>query len=108
MLSEFAGAFHELHQAFICNPHDIEGLKQTIMAAIVTPEKEKRRRMKAMRRRVSDHDVQRWAARFLENLANAPERPDRSLSEREADEAHAAADRRARELHHARGPRTKH
>jgi len=108
VLSEFAGAFHELHQAFICNPHDIEGLKQTIMAAIVTPEKEKRRRMKAMRRRVSDHDVQRWAARFLDNLAHAPERPERSTSEREADEAHAAADRRARELHHARGPRTKH
>jgi trehalose 6-phosphate synthase len=108
VLSEFAGAFHELHQAFICNPHDIEGLKQTIMAAIVTPEKEKRRKMKAMRRRVADHDVQRWAARFLDNLAHAPERPERSTSEREADEAHATADRTARELHHARGPRGQH
>lgn len=74
VLSEFTGAFHELHQAFVCNPHDIEGLKQTIMRAIETPDKEKRRLMRAMRRRVADHDVQRWAARFLDNLANAPEK----------------------------------
>jgi trehalose 6-phosphate synthase len=75
VLSEFTGAFHELHQAFVVNPHDIEGLKQGIMRAIETPDKEKRRLMRAMRRRVADHDVQRWAARFLENLASAPERP---------------------------------
>ena len=24
VLSEFAGAWHELHEAFICNPHDVE------------------------------------------------------------------------------------
>jgi trehalose 6-phosphate synthase len=76
VLSEFTGAFHELHQAFVCNPHDIEGLKQTVLRAIDTPEREKRRLMRAMRRRVSDHDVQRWAARFLENLSSAPARPE--------------------------------
>ncbi len=37
VLSEFTGAWHELHQAFACNPHDIEGLKQTILRAINTP-----------------------------------------------------------------------
>ena len=74
VLSEFTGAYHELHQAFVCNPHDIEGLKHTIMRAIETPPKEKARLMRAMRRRVADHDVQHWAARFLDNLANAPER----------------------------------
>jgi trehalose 6-phosphate synthase len=74
VLSEFTGAYHELHQAFVCNPHDIEGLKQTIMRAIETPPKEKARLMRAMRRRVADHDVQHWAARFLDNLASAPER----------------------------------
>lgn len=103
VLSEFTGAFHELHQAFVCNPHDIEGLKQTIMRAIETPDKEKRRLMRAMRRRVADHDVQRWASRFLEALAVAPERPERSPREQSSDDEHAQADRRARELHHARG-----
>ena len=77
MLSEFAGAWHELHQAFICNPHDIEGVKQTIMRAITSPEDERRRRMRAMRKRVADHDVQRWASRYLKALDSAPFRPHR-------------------------------
>jgi trehalose 6-phosphate synthase len=80
VLSEFAGAFHELHQAYVCNPHDIEGLKQTILRAVHAPEQDRRRLMRAMRRRVADHDVQRWASRFLDNLAHAPERPDSSTA----------------------------
>jgi trehalose 6-phosphate synthase len=75
VLSEFTGAWHELHQAFACNPHDIEGLKQTILRAINTPAKDKQRIMRALRRRVSDHDVQRWAARYLAALDAAPEVP---------------------------------
>ncbi len=75
VLSEFTGAWHELHQAFTCNPHDIEGVKQTIMLAITTPEKERRRRMRAMRRRVAEDDAQRWAGDFLEALASAPLKP---------------------------------
>jgi trehalose 6-phosphate synthase len=78
VLSEFTGAWHELHQAFICNPHDIEGVKQAILRAINSPEDERRRRMKAMRKRVADHDVQRWASRYLEALASAPSRPHRA------------------------------
>ena len=95
VLSEFAGAWHELHQAFICNPHDIEGVKQTIMRAITAPEDERRRRMKAMRKRVADHDVQQWASRYLEALASAPakpHRPTRASEEegRRVDRAHTA------------------
>jgi trehalose 6-phosphate synthase len=78
VLSEFAGAWNELRQAFVCNPHDIEGLKQTIMSAIQTPKDQRRRRMKALRRRVSDNDVQHWSARYLEALAQAPNKPARS------------------------------
>jgi trehalose 6-phosphate synthase len=77
VLSEFTGAWHELHQAFICNPHDIEGVKQTIMRAISAPEDERRGRMRAMRKRVADHDVQRWAFDYLEALASAPQKPHR-------------------------------
>ncbi len=77
VLSEFTGAYHELHQAFVCNPHDIEGLKQTILKAINTPAHEKARIMRSMRRRIADHDVQRWASRFLDALASAPDHPDR-------------------------------
>ncbi len=75
VLSEFAGASHEMRQAFMCNPHDIEGLKQTILRAVHAPEQEKRRRMRGLRKRVATHDVQRWAERYLEALRWAPERP---------------------------------
>jgi trehalose 6-phosphate synthase len=75
VLSEFTGAWHELHQAFICNPHDIEGVKQTILRAIHASDDERRRRMRAMRKRVADHDVQRWASRYLDALAAAPAQP---------------------------------
>ena len=79
VLSEFTGAWHELRQAFICNPHDIEGVKQTIMRAVNAPVDERRRRMKAMRKRVADNDVQRWAARYLGALASAPSKPHPSM-----------------------------
>jgi trehalose 6-phosphate synthase len=68
VLSEFTGAADELAGAFGVNPHDIEGLQNAIVrAATVTP-REARRRMRAMRRRVSEHDVARWAASFLDTL----------------------------------------
>ena len=100
MLSEFAGAWHELHQAFICNPHDIEGVKQTILRAINTPVDERQRRMKALRKRVATHDVQRWASRYLEALASAPFRPHRptrasDMERRGAERANRANQRRS-------------
>ena len=57
--------------------------------------------MKAMRRRVADHDVQRWAARFLEALEHAPGKPRRTTREQRDDDAHAAADSRAAQEHHS-------
>ena len=33
MLSEFTGAAKELRQAYLVNPHDIDGLKSTMVAA---------------------------------------------------------------------------
>ncbi len=75
VLSEFTGAAHELTAAYLHNPHDIEGLKDTIRRAVEAPAAEKRRRMRSLRRRVRENDVQRWAERFLQALACAPERP---------------------------------
>jgi trehalose 6-phosphate synthase len=77
VLSEFTGAWHELHQAFTCNPYDTEGVKATIMSAVTAAEDERRNRMKAMRQQVSEHCVQRWAALYLQSLAAAPLNPHR-------------------------------
>jgi len=102
VLSEFAGAYHELHQAFVCNPHDIEGLKQTILRAIHTPARDKARIMRALRRRVADHDVNRWAQHFLDALAAAPHRPERQERQDRLDhesrvERHEGEDRKERQ-----------
>ncbi|MFL0566295.1 trehalose-6-phosphate synthase [Microbacterium sp. 179-I 1D1 NHS] len=73
VLSEFTGAADELTQAIKVNPHDIAGLKDAIMQAIEMPEKEKDRRMRALRRRVRENDVAKWSERFLSDLSAARE-----------------------------------
>ncbi|UQX87336.1 trehalose-6-phosphate synthase [Jatrophihabitans telluris] len=71
VLSEFTGAADELTSAFQINPHDIEGLKQTILRASTANQAELRRRMRAMRRRVFEHDVAHWARTFLRTLEDS-------------------------------------
>ena len=72
VLSEFTGAADELAGAFLVNPHDIEGLKDAIVRAANISPGEARRRMRAMRRRVREHDVAHWAATFLNALGRTP------------------------------------
>jgi trehalose 6-phosphate synthase len=71
VLSEFTGAATELRQAYLVNPHDLEGVKDTIEAALNQSVDEGRRRMRALRRQVLAHDVDRWARSFLDALAEA-------------------------------------
>lgn len=68
VLSEFAGAADELPSAIRINPHDIDGMKDDIMRAIEMPPAEQGRRMRALRKRVIEHDVARWSRSFLEAL----------------------------------------
>ncbi|MGB6206822.1 alpha,alpha-trehalose-phosphate synthase (UDP-forming) [Mycobacterium sp.] len=71
VLSEFTGAAAELRQAYQVNPHDTEGVKDAIEAALNQSVDEGRRRMRALRRQVLVHDVDRWARSFLEALGEA-------------------------------------
>ena len=68
VLSEFAGASEELRQAYLVNPYDINGMKAQMLAAYSADEKERTKRMKAMRKTVAEHDVAAWAGSFLEAL----------------------------------------
>ena len=68
VLSEFAGAADELRQAFLVNPYDINGMKATILEAVHARPKDLGRRMKTMRKTVSEHDVNDWATSFLDAL----------------------------------------
>lgn len=71
VLSEFAGASDELRQALLINPHDIEGLKDTILQAIAMPKRDRVRRMRALRKKVLTNDVARWSASFLDALTRS-------------------------------------
>ena len=71
VLSEFAGASDDLRQALLINPHDIEGVKDAVIRAIDMPVAEKRRRMRALRKRVLENDVVKWSRGFLDELKNS-------------------------------------
>jgi trehalose 6-phosphate synthase len=68
VLSEFAGASDELKQAYLVNPHDINGVRDAMLAAMHAPPREKSRRMRAMRKQVREHDIDTWATGFLDDL----------------------------------------
>ncbi|HEU4423744.1 MAG TPA: trehalose-6-phosphate synthase [Pilimelia sp.] len=68
VLSEFAGAATELRQAFLCNPHDPDGVKEALLRAVEVSPAEARRRMRIMQRHLRTHDVDHWARSFLNEL----------------------------------------
>jgi trehalose 6-phosphate synthase len=68
VLSEFAGAADQLKQALLMNPHDIDGLKDTIMQAVNMSPRDSARRMRSMRKQILEHDVDHWSADFLNAL----------------------------------------
>ncbi|GAA2236301.1 bifunctional alpha,alpha-trehalose-phosphate synthase (UDP-forming)/trehalose-phosphatase [Rarobacter faecitabidus] len=80
VLSEFTGAAEELTAALLINPHDIDGTKAQVLAAINMPVTEQRRRMRRLRRRVLADDVAKWSNRYLATLTDVatsqPERVD--------------------------------
>jgi len=68
VLSEFAGSAAELRQAFLCNPHDLDNVKDAIKLAVQVDEAEANRRMRAMRRHLCTHDIRAWARSFQKAL----------------------------------------
>ncbi len=70
VLSEFAGAASELRQAFLCNPYDVDSIKEALMQAMTVPHSEARRRIRVMQRHLRSHDVDRWARTFLSELGS--------------------------------------
>ncbi|MFN3216237.1 MAG: trehalose-6-phosphate synthase [Acidimicrobiales bacterium] len=68
LLSEFAGTAAEFHQAILCNPFDVDGLKTALCAAIDMGLEEQKQRMAPMRQRLHDHTVDDWADIFLQGV----------------------------------------
>lgn len=68
VLSEFAGAAEQMEQALIVNPHDRDGLAETIYQALTMPLEERQARWRALRDVVQSQDIAWWRNRFLKDL----------------------------------------
>jgi trehalose 6-phosphate synthase/phosphatase len=71
LLSEFAGASHELVEALIVNPYDIDGTATCMARALAMPRAERRLRMRALRDRIAARGIDEWTAGFLAALDRA-------------------------------------
>lgn len=69
ILSRFAGASRELRDALLVNPYDIEQVAEAIHSALTMNSEEQQVRMERMRRTVQEHNVYRWAANLVAELA---------------------------------------
>ncbi len=65
VLSQFAGAARELHEALIVNPYHIDQVAESLHTALTMPENEQQARMRSMRQLVREFNVFRWAGRML-------------------------------------------
>ena len=68
VLSEFAGSAAELDRAFQVNPHDVDGLKDTLLQAMEASPADLADRMAAMREHLRRHDIVAWARAYLTTL----------------------------------------
>ncbi|MFW8635132.1 alpha,alpha-trehalose-phosphate synthase (UDP-forming) [Cribrihabitans pelagius] len=71
ILSEFAGAAEAMPEALLVNPHDVEGLAETISRALSMPLEERKQRWSALASGVTAQDVIWWRRSFLTALEEA-------------------------------------
>ena len=69
ILSTFTGAAHELTDAILVNPYDIDQMANAIYQALEFDESEQAARMSHMRAIVREQNVYRWAANLISDLA---------------------------------------
>jgi len=68
VLSEFAGAAQAMAAAHLVNPHDRDAMKRSVVAALTASPVEERRRMRSLRRALSNWTSSDWADAFLVGL----------------------------------------
>ena len=101
VLSEFAGAADELHDALLVNPHNIAGLKSAIQLGVEMPEAEAAKRMSAMAEVVEHHDIHRWARTFLADLHPVAPTHEHTAPEPHAEPTTGRPDQRTQYVHAA-------
>jgi trehalose 6-phosphate synthase len=72
ILSRFTGASHELRDALLVNPYDVEDMAAAIHRAVTLEPDDRRSRMSRMRAHVREHNIFGWAGLLLAELARIP------------------------------------
>lgn len=68
ILSQFAGAAHQLTDALLVNPHSPDNLARAIRTALDMPLEERKRRYNALVQTVRDEDIHQWTENFVRDL----------------------------------------
>jgi trehalose 6-phosphate synthase len=68
VLSCFAGAAQQLHDALLVNPYDLVEVSEAIHRGFQMQRNERRERIGRMRQQVKEHNVYRWASEILTDL----------------------------------------
>jgi trehalose 6-phosphate synthase len=71
VLSQFAGAAQELDGALIVNPHEPEGMAESIKIALDMSLADRKERQHRMFEHLAANDIDRWAERFLAVLGES-------------------------------------
>ena len=73
VLSNLAGAAHELREAVLVNPYDQEEVADGVATALSLPRKERQERHAAMMATLKKNDIAAWRTRFVDALLKAAE-----------------------------------
>jgi trehalose 6-phosphate synthase len=75
ILSSLAGSSHELSDALIINPYDLDAAAAAIANALTMAPQEQRERMRKLRSTVARATAETWSTSILEHVSQHDERP---------------------------------
>jgi trehalose 6-phosphate synthase/phosphatase len=73
ILSEMAGTAKELGEALIINPYNREEIAEALLVALEMDQREQKRRISKMQKRLKEYDVLWWADAFIQNILTIKE-----------------------------------
>ncbi len=72
ILSEFAGAAEQLHDALIVNPFDTRRVAEALHTALTMPLEERMDRWRSLKEVIMARDITWWRTTYLDDLSNTP------------------------------------
>lgn len=73
ILSEFTGAAHELNQALLVNPYDLDEVADKIHYGLQLPKTIRQAKMSHLRETIAGHDIHHWVKDFLKRFSDVTE-----------------------------------